>query len=115
MWSICTDGADLIAAGECDDGIGVRVVKGAGGDRVGAPLDRHVRLVDEVAVQDVVAGVAAVVTAGRGVVIGPGLAESRSAVVVAADPHGNLGYSGEHVDAGATVGTSARATNGRTS
>ena len=77
--------ADLVAAHERDGRVGVRVVQRAGGHRVGAPLDRHVRLVDEVPVEDVVAGVAAVVAAWRGVVVGPRLAERGPAVVVAPD------------------------------
>ena len=52
----------------------------------------------QVAVEDVVAGVAAVVAAGRGVVVGPRLTESRSAIVVSAHPQRDLGDAGQHVD-----------------
>ena len=74
------------------------IVQRAGRNRRGAPLDRHVRLVDEVAVEDVVAGVAAVVAAGRGVVVGPRVAERVPAVVVAPDPDRHLGDACEYVD-----------------
>src|SRR5258705_9163019 len=68
------------------------------------------RLVDGVAVEDVVAGVAAVAAARGGIVVGPGAAERIPAAVVASDPRRHFGDAREHVGTRCDVGVSARAT-----
>jgi hypothetical protein len=92
--------ADFRATVEVDDGAGVRIVQGAGLDRVRAVFGEDVSLVGQVAVEDVVAGVAVVVPAGRVGVVGPGVAESRAPIVVAMNPQRHQCDSGQRVGAG---------------
>lgn len=80
--------ANTGAALEGNGGVGVRIAQGAGGHRIRTPLDRHICLVDQIPVEDVVAGVAPVVPSRRVIAIVPGVTECGPAVVVAVDPFG---------------------------
>ena len=100
MWSICTAAPVCLPRVKATSRWCTGSCSSAGRHGGGASLDRHVGLVDEIAVEDVVAGVAAVVAAGCGVVVGPAVAERSPPVVVAADAQRDHGDAGEHVDAG---------------
>ncbi|SKU77246.1 Uncharacterised protein [Mycobacteroides abscessus subsp. abscessus] len=72
-------------------------MKEAGTHRARASARVHKTLVGQIAIQDVVARVAAVATAGRIRVVGPGIAELTALIVAAPYPLGHHDHSGKRV------------------
>ncbi|SLD96901.1 Uncharacterised protein [Mycobacteroides abscessus subsp. massiliense] len=72
-------------------------MKEAGAHRARASARVHEGLVGQIAIQDIVARIAAVVTAGRVRVVGPGIAEFTALIVAAPYPLGHHDHSGKRV------------------